>query len=45
MSDTDKPNINNSCDFIVGQFYDCCADCWRYDECKECAESEEGERE
>ena len=41
MSDTDKPNINNRCDFIVGQVYDCCADCWLYDECKECAEDEE----
>lgn len=40
MSDTEKPNINNSCEFIVGQVYDCCADCWRYNECKECMESE-----
>ena len=36
-----KPNINNRCHFILGQVYECCADCWRYDECKECAEDDE----
>lgn len=32
-------NVNDDCEFLKGGVYDCCDDCWRREECEECADT------